>query len=77
MQVIRFGIRTRDQHLNLNTRTRYPMAETRDLGMCTAANHPVSGPPLLFILTANRQPLSPVMGRAAIAMAAVRGRGVR
>ena len=30
------------------------MAETRDLEMCTAANHPVSGPPLLFILTANR-----------------------
>jgi len=31
---------------NLNTRTRYPMAETRDLKMTSPANHPVSGFPL-------------------------------
>ena len=36
------------------------------------ANHPVSGFPLLFHLSASRQPLPPEMGRAAIAMAAVR-----
>jgi hypothetical protein len=54
VRIVRFGIRLRDLYLNLDTWTRYPMAETRDLEMCTAANHPVSGPPLLFILTANR-----------------------
>ena len=31
---------------NLNTRTRYLMAETRDLKISTPANHPVSGFPL-------------------------------
>ncbi len=57
VQVIRFGIRTRGQHLNLITRTRYLIAETRDLEMCTEANHPVSGP-FAFFLTANRCHLS-------------------
>ena len=31
---IRFGNQTRGLHPNLNTRTRDPMAETRDLKMC-------------------------------------------
>ncbi len=33
-------------HPNLNTRTRRLMAETRDLKVCSPANHPVSGLPL-------------------------------
>ena len=33
-------------HPNPNARTRYLMAETRDLKMGTPANHPVSGFPL-------------------------------
>jgi len=52
-------------HPNLNTRTRRLMAETRDLKVCSPANHPVSGFPLLdCIPTAIRQPLTPAMGRA-------------
>ena len=37
---------SRHPNLNLNARTRYLMAETRDLKMGTPANHPVSGSPL-------------------------------
>jgi hypothetical protein len=44
-------------HPNLNTRTRRLMAETRDLKVCSPANHPVSGLPLLDCIP-NRQPLS-------------------
>jgi len=45
----RFGNQTRAPNLNLNllTRTRLPIAETRDLKMCARANPPVSGFPLL------------------------------
>ena len=32
-------------HPNPNARTRHLMAETRDLKMCSPANHPVSGFP--------------------------------
>jgi hypothetical protein len=47
-------------HPNLNTRTRRLMAETRDLKVCSPANRPVSGLPLLdcipirYPLTADR-----------------------
>ncbi len=50
------GYRWQDLYPNLNTRTRYPMAETWDLKMYLLAtrhlppeierNHPVSGSPL-------------------------------
>lgn len=44
-------------HPNLNTRTRYPTAGTRDLKICPPANPPASGFPLLDGFT-NRQPLT-------------------
>jgi hypothetical protein len=37
-------------YLNLNTRTRHLMAETRDLKVCSPANHLVSGFPLSWHL---------------------------
>ena len=53
-----------DLYPNLDTRTRHPMAETRDLKEIPPANHPVPGFPLSSVALAS--------GRAAIAMAAVR-----
>ena len=44
-------------YLNLKTRTRHLMAETRDLKRGTSANHPVSGFPLLEGIP-GRQPLT-------------------
>ena len=52
-----FRCRSRAPNPNLLTRTRLPIAETRDLKMCAPANPPVSGFPLLDCVP-NRQPLT-------------------
>jgi hypothetical protein len=48
VQVFRCRYRSQapNPNLNLLTRTRLPIAETRDLKMCAPANHPVPGLPL-------------------------------
>jgi len=78
----RFRCQAWDLCLYLNTRTRYLMAETRDLRMHTRANPPVSGYPLSAVPPVSGFPLSLLSlsrGRAEhpCSAAAVQGYGHR
>jgi|GEM_PF-5286511 len=52
VQVFRCRFRSRAPNLNLNllTRSRLLTPETRDMKLCTPANHPDSVSPMLFYL---------------------------